>query len=403
MTEQAIAAFFTMDPLESRSALRAAITGGPTLIDEATGAVIVLRYREITDLLTVQRLRGVGLSFFDFLGIKDGPLRDWYGSIMFTNEGAPHHRMRGLVGKAFSPRSVEALRPVAAAAVAARLAAIRETREGDLIAALSGAPTQVMCKLLGVPDEDVATFNDWVGALSPVFVMMSPEQIAAATHAITQLLAYTNDLCARREKAPTDDLVSALIAAEHDGDRLTRDETARLVANLLVAGHDTTGSQMGCSLLNLLPRPDVLAQIRADPALASSIVMESIRLEPALPIIARTLTAPADIGGKERPAGAMVWLCSLTAGLDPDVWRDPLTFDPHRFATPDAPKLLTFGAGTHACLGTWLARLTLEEAVRGVAEMAPTLTEAAPEIEWVQVLGANPSRLPVAVRSSAMA
>jgi cytochrome P450 len=400
MPEQTISAFFTMDPLESRSVLRAAMKGGPTLIDEDSGAVIVLRHREVTALLTDQRLRGVGLTFFDFLGIRDGPLRDWYGSIMFTNEGAAHHRMRSLVGKAFSPRSVEALRPVAAAAVAARLAAIRKTREGDLIAALSGVPTQVMCTLLGVPDEDVATFNDWVGALSPVFVMMTPEQVTAATDAITKLLAYTNDLCARREKAPTDDLVSALIAAEHDGDRLTRDETARLVANLLVAGHDTTGSQMGCTLLNLLPRPDVLAQAHADPALASTIVMESIRLEPALPIIARTLTAPADIGGSERPEGSMIWLCSLTAGLDPDVWRDPLTFDPHRFAAPDAPRLLTFGAGTHACLGTWLARLTLEEAVRGVAEMAPSLAEPAAEIEWVQVLGANPVRLPVAVHPS---
>jgi cytochrome P450 len=397
MSEQTIASIFSIEPMEHRCALRAAINNGPILIEEASGAVIVLRYREISNLLSDRRLQGVGLSFFDAMGIKDGPLRDWYGAIMFTNEGAAHHRLRSLVGKAFSPRSVEALRRAAAGLIAARLGALRAHAEGDLVAALAGVPTQVMCALLGVPDDDVATFTDWVSALSPVFGMMTPEHIVAATDAIGKLLSYTQELCARREQAPRDDLISALIAAEHDSDRLTRDETARMVANLLVAGHDTTGSQIGCSLFSLLPRPDILAQTRTDPALASSIVMESVRLEPSLTIIPRTLTQPAEIGGKERPAGAMVWLCSLTAGLDPEIWRDPLTFDPCRFAAPDAPKLLTFGAGTHACLGTWLARLTLEEVIRGVAELEPRLTVPAEEIAWVQSLGANPGRLPVMV------
>ncbi len=397
MIEASIPDFFNMPPVELRAWVRRAAVAGPTLIDKTTGAVVVLRYADVEQLLTDTRMVGVGLSFFDILGIKDGPLRDWYGAIMFTNEGKPHHRMRSLVGQAFSPRSVEALRPVAAEVIHERLARIRAQGGGDLVAALSDAPTQVMCRLLGVPEADVAVFTTWVSALSPVFVLMSPEQIAAATEAIQKLLAYTTELCARREAAPAGDLISALIAAEHDGERLTRAETAAMVANLLVAGHDTTASQSACTLLTLLGQPDQLAEAHADPALIASIVTETIRLEPSIGLVLRTLIAPAEICGVVRPAGAMIVLNTLSANTDPAVWRDADTFDPRRFTEPDAPRMLTFGGGVHACLGTWLARLTLEEMVRAVADLAPTLTRPKADIPWTRVLGENPERLPVAV------
>jgi cytochrome P450 len=396
--EQSIPGLFQESPVESRRALRrAAASGVATVIDEASGALIVLRYRDVDRLLTDTRLRGVGLSFFDLMGIKDGPLRDWYGGIMFTNEGQPHHRMRNLVGKAFSPRSVETMRPVAAAIVAERLQRVRAADGGDLVKALADVPMHVMCKLLGVPDGDVPDFQAWVSALSPVFVFMTPDQIAAATAAITQLLTYTTALCERRESAPGDDLISALIEAEHEGDRLTRPETAAMIANLLVAGHDTTASQIACALLALLAQPGLMENVRGEPGLIGSIVSEIIRLEPIIEIAPRNLVAPVEIAGIERPAGTMVWPCTLTANIDPEVWRDPLVFDPRRFASPEAPKLLTFGRGPHACLGAWLARVTLEEVIRGVAALAPKLTEEPADIEWVRLLGTNPARLPVAL------
>lgn len=397
MPEPTIPDVFNMPPVEVRAWVRQAAAAGPTLIDETTGAVIVLRYADVEQLLTDTRMVGVGLSFFDILGINHGPLRDWYGSIMFTNEGKPHHRMRSLVGKAFSPRSVEALRPVAAEVIRERLARIRSQGEGDLVAALADAPTQVMCRLLGVPQADVAVFTGWVGALSPVFLLMSPVQIAAATESIQKLLAYTADLCARREAVPGDDLISALIAAEHDGERLTRAETAAMVANLLVAGHDTTASQSACTFLTLLAQPDLLAEVRANPDLIPAIVTESIRLEPSIGVVVRTLTAPVEICGIVRPAGAMIVLNTLSANTDPAVWRDPHAFDPRRFTDPDAPRMLTFGGGVHACLGTWLARLTLEEMVRAVADLSPTLNRPKADIPWTRVLGEYPERLPVAV------
>jgi cytochrome P450 len=119
-----------------------------------------------------------------------------------------------------------------------------------------------------------------VNALGPAFGLMTPAQIGAAEAAITGLLDYVRDLVDQRSHASTADLISGLIRAEHDGEHLTRDETVAMVVNLLVGGHDTTASQIGCSLLTLLARPEALTEIRAEPALLTSLVSETMRFEP---------------------------------------------------------------------------------------------------------------------------
>ena len=397
MSEQEIPLFGVTDPRESARLLLAAATRGSTAIEAITGTIYVLRQREVERLLHEPRLRGVGLSMFDHMGIAGGPLRDWYGALMFTNDGAGHDRLRRLVSKAFTPRAVGRLRPIAAASVAERLAAVRKAGGGDLVAAFAGLPMQVMCSLVGVPAAAVPEFIAWVDALSPVFGFMEPAQIAAATTALGALLAYLHELVEQRSHAPADDLMTSLLRAELDGDRLTRDETVAMVANLLVGGHDTTASQIGCTLLTLLRHPDALAALRADPALLPALVDETIRFEPSITGAPRTVVEPIEVCGIERPAGALVMCSFLTANRDPDVWRDPDSFLARRFAEPSAPRLLSFGGGPHYCLGASLARMTLEETVRGVAERAPVLTADPDSIEWIQSLGRTPARLPVAV------
>jgi len=253
----------------------------------------------------------------------------------------------------------------------------------------------VMCTLVGVPARDVPGFVTWVNALSLVFGMMDPRQIAAATSAIAELLAYARDLLERRSHTPADDLMTSLIRAEHDGDRLSREETVAMVANLLVGGHDTTASQIACSLLTLLSRPSVLEELRADPSLLHSLVGETIRLEPSISAAMRTVVEPIELWGVEHPVGTLVICNFLTANRDPSVWHDADSFIARRFSEPEAPRLLSFGGGPHYCLGAALARLTLEESVRGVAALAPTLTTDADDIEWVQLLGRSPAHLRV--------
>ncbi|MDO3637994.1 cytochrome P450 [Mycolicibacterium arseniciresistens] len=374
--------------------LREAAQHGALAADEVTGATVVLRHDDVESLAHDPRLNGIGLTLFDVMGITDGPLRDWYGRLMFTTEGDYHRRIRSLVSKSFTPRSVAALQSTATAMAEEAAGTVRDG--GDLVTACSQLGTRLICRLLGVPDADVAVFARWADALSPVFFVMTAEQVAAATTAIIELHSYVDELTARRAQDPGPDLITALLAAEADGERLTHDETVTMIANLLVAGHDTTGSQIPCSLLVALQYRDEIA--RDDDVLMASAVTETIRMEPSIPLIPRTAVAPIEMYGVSLPAGSMVFLCIAAACRDETAWHDPDQFDAARFTRPDTPKLVNFGAGVHYCLGTALAKVTVHECVRSVLAVDPPLrlTENPEEIPWRQVLGRSPARLLVA-------
>jgi cytochrome P450 len=380
--------------------LREAAAQAPLATDDVTGATIVLRQDDVEALAHDPRLVGIGLSLFDMMGITDGPLRDWYGNLMFTTEGDYHRRIRSLVSRAFTPRSVDALRETAAEMASDAIASVRVG--GDLSAA-STLGTRLICRLLGVPDSDVSEFSEWADALSPVFGVMTPEQIEAATQAIMELQRYVDELTTRRAEDPKNDLITALRAAEADGERLTHVETVTMIANLLVAGHDTAGSQIPCSALVALQHLGQLAGVHEDDVRLASVASETIRLEPSIPIIPRTAVAPIDLHGTTVPAGSMIFLCVAAACRDESAWQDPDRFDPDRFTKPDTAKLLNFGAGTHYCLGTALAKAAVEESLRALLAADPPLhlTEDPAEIPWRQVLGRSPARLLVSSSAAA--
>jgi cytochrome P450 len=231
--------------------------------------------------------------------------------------------------------------------------------------------------------------------LSPVFFVMTPEQVADATEAIGELRAYVDGLMTRRAEDPGSDLVTALLAAEADGDRLTHTETVNMIANLLVAGHDTAGSQIPCSFLVALQHQERMSGVHADDVRLASASAETMRLEPSIPIIPRTAVAPIDLHEVTIPEGSMVFLCLAAACRDETAWREPNRFDPDRFTRSDTAKLLNFGAGTHYCLGTALAKIAVEESLRAVLAAEPQLrlVEDPAEIPWRQVLGRSPARL----------
>jgi cytochrome P450 len=382
---------------------RAARAAGPSGIAADTGAVVVLRYDDVERLSHDPRLAGIGLSVFDFLGIGDGPLRRWYSSLMFTNDGDAHHRLRRLAARVFTPRSVERHRELAASLASDRMAKLVDDGGGDLVAALVDLPITVICTLIGVPDDRIADFVEYGDALSPVFGLMGPEQIAVAERAVVDLMADVDAMIDSRLDRRGDDLISGLLDAEEAGDRLTHDEVVTMVGNLIVGGHDTTSGQVSCSLLTLLRHPAALDALRADASLAGAIVNETIRFEPSITVVPRTVLEPFEIGGIERAAGSMVFLASASASRDEDVWGDPDVFRPTRFTEPGAPKLLSFGSGPHYCLGAALARMTMEEVLLAAARagLGDTIVADAPidanTIEWRQILGRSPARLPVTV------
>jgi cytochrome P450 len=386
----------TSDPATSIQALVDAQRHGPTARDVHTGTLIVLGYRDVDRLAHDRRMAGVGLTWFDLMGVG-GQLRDWYGELMFTNEGEPHMRMRRLVSRAFTPRSIERLRSFTRAIVEGEVNEIETGGRGDLAASFARLGTRVMCRLLGVPEDDVGVFAGWNDALSRVFGFMDAEQIHDAAGALEALTAYTSELVERRYRQPSDDLMTALLQAEHEGDRLTRHEVVTMVSNLLVAAHDTTASQLVCSLLTLLRHPGELERARANAVAAADVLTETMRFEPAIPLFPRTATAPIEIAGVERPAGTMVLLSVGSANRDADVYGDPERFDVARFSDPDVPGPLSFGSGPHFCLGANLAKMAMEETITAVAASRLRLDDLQ-RVEWRSVLGRSPVKVPVLSR-----
>ena len=190
--------------------------------------------------------------------------------------------------------------------------------------------------------------------------------------------------------------MSALVIAEVEGERLTHDEVRRMVGNLIVGGHDTTGSQLGCTFLTFLRHPDQAALLASEPGLVPQAVEETMRFEPSISGIPRTPTETIEVGGEALPAGTLLILSTAAANREPGVWKEPDTLDITGFAQPGVPRLMSFGIGTHYCLGAALARMTLEEAVREVFVAGPQ-PEAAVDlahVEWRQVLGRSPVALP---------
>ena len=377
---------------------REAAASGPVATDSMTGAHVVLRHADVEALAHSKNLVGVGMTLFDFMGIENGPLRDWYSGLMFTNEGDAHHRLRRLVQIAFTPRSVDRLRNDAALEAGKRMQRLVNDGGGDLVQAFSRFPTWMMCRLIGVPEGDAALFGGWLDTLSPVFGFMEPEQIQAADLAIIDLLAYVEQLVEHRSAQPGDALVDGLIAASAEGDRLSPHEVAAMIANLLVGGHDTTESQLACVLLRLLRHPQQAARVRDDSSLASSAVSEGTRIEPSLPVIPRTVSVPFDLIGQRVEVGELVFLSVASANRDPAAWSAPDAFDLDRFATSGSSKLLSFGAGAHYCLGTSLAKLTMEQSVAALASARPVEPTLDPwTLPWRCVLGRSPTTMPVSV------
>jgi cytochrome P450 len=324
---------------------------------------------------------------------------------MFTNEGATHHRLRTLVQKAFTPRAIEALRPFAVAEAARLLEPVRACGEGDLVDLAFHLPIRVMAELLGVPQDDVAGFTAWSADLARVFGYMTPDQIAAAADALAMLQEYVTGLLDARRSDPGDDLVTALLAAEDAGDRLSHDECISMVVNLLVGGHDTTTSQIACSLLALLTCPGALDAIADGPALAGPAVEESIRWLPGIGVVPRVAHAPIEVGAHTIPPGSLILLSSVLANHDVSVFERPGEVDLHRYESragsngrgePPA-RVLSFGAGAHYCLGASMARMLVQEAVASVATLpSPVVLVVAPDaLAWVRVLGEYPGRLPI--------
>ncbi len=304
-----------------------------------------------------------------------------------------HTRLRKLVASAFTARRVEALRPRVRRIVSELIDAVLEgPQPADLVAGFSlPLPARVICEMLGVPAEDIDRFHAWSDAVIGDWQRDSDEIMTA----LVELYGYFGTLIEIKRARPADDLMSALIAARDDADRLSEAELTVMCCTVLIGGHETTANQINLSLLLLFDHPDQVAKLRADPGLIPGAVEEllrCVRLGSLAP--ARVTKEDVAIGGVTIPAGEQVIPLFGTANRDSSMFSDPDRFD----VTRDAASHLTFGAGVHHCLGAQLARVELQEAFRGLVTRLPGLRLAVPasELEFKPAMAIHSLReLPV--------
>ncbi len=293
------------------------------------------------------------------------PLLEVLRDQLFLMDPPRHRRLRKLVAKAFTPRSVEALED----GTRQDCAALLDFDEGDFVARFAYPyPVQVIARLFGIPAHEHAAFREWSNDIAAFVVQYKPprEVVGRALRAVSEIKPFLREQV-RARKPGGDDLLAELLAAREDGEGMTEDEIVHTAMQFLIAGHETTTNLLGNIVLALARTPSLLAQVRQDSSLAGAVVEETLRHDPSVQMVDRVAKEAMQLGQAEIDAGDRVMLSVAGANRDPEVFPDPDRFVLER---PNVKQQLGFGFGIHVCLGAALTRLETRLAVERLARVA---------------------------------
>ncbi len=366
---------FVADPYPAYAALR---EQGRAVYCPPTGQWLVPHHADVGALLRDRRLGRTYLHRFsheEFGRTPPPPAHEPFhvlnGNGLLDLEAPDHTRIRRLVSAAFTPRTVARLAPTVERLAGELIAAFVADGGGDLLTAVAEPlPVAVIAETLGIPEADRAPLRPWSAAICGMFELNPDEATAAAAvRASVEFSGYLRELIALRRRNPGDDLVSALIAAHRDGERLTEQEMVSTCVLLLNAGHEATVNTTVNGWWTLLRHPDALAALRAGPGALPTAVEELLRYDTPLQMFERWVLDDVELGGTVIPRGSEVALLFGSANRDPARFTDPDRLD---LARADNPHV-TFGAGIHYCLGAPLARLELAASFGALLAAAPRL------------------------------
>ena len=355
---------------------RRILAAGPVLHDDDHKMWLVTGHAEILEALKhpAASVATAGARITSALGSEAARFAPLIGAVsrFLTRLDPPDHtRLRALLTKAFTLEAVERMQNAIGALVEGYLAPRVSAGELDVMAELAvPLPMTVICRMLGIPPTDQARIKRWSDDLGSIADNdPSIEVLERAQQSLGLMREYILGVIAARTRAPGDDLLSALIAAEESGDRLSPDELFGTVQVLLIAGQETTTCLIGNAVHALLTNPDQLARLRQSPALMATAVEECLRWDSPVQSRTRVATADMDIGGQRIPAGQTLFLLLGAANRDPRAFADPDRFDVGRAHNAH----VALGHGIHYCLGNALARLEARVALGWMVERLPRL------------------------------
>jgi cytochrome P450 len=360
----------------------------------------VTRYEDLAALFRDPRFSSARVDEF-FVGISDDlaeqaeAVHRFFSDWLNFTDPPQHTRLRKLMVRAFSPRNIAALEPFVRAVANEAISQIPETGSFDVIADLGfPVPSRVISHMLGVPPDDIASFEGWSHDAVRVMAWTDDqnENVKIAYQGVRNLEGYFRGLIADRRTRPADDLLSLLVQADEDGQILTEQELVSTCALLLMAGHETTTNLIGNAVIALLRHPAELARLRANPALIDTAVEEFLRYDGSSGVIGRVALQEAELGGTIIPAGHVAMGMTQSANRDEAVFSDPDRFD----ITRPPSQHLGLGHGPHLCLGRALARLETKIAIGSLVAAFPQLELQTEQLPWLRSLAARGvSSLPV--------
>ncbi len=353
-----------LDPFPWYAAMR---SSRPVFLDPERGAWHVFGYADVQRVLSDHAVFSSerGRRY----GAEAGPSQALSASVISTDP--PRHRqLRGLVSQAFSPRAIDAMAPRISSIVDELLDAVVEHGEMDFIRDFAyPLPVIVIAQILGIPPEERDQFKHWSDAVVTGAHPNRPEQIAATRQAHVEMGRYFMELIEYRKRQPGDDLISGLLTAEIEGQRLSTMELLGFAVLLLIAGNETTTNLLGNAVLCFDGRPDQMDEVRRNPELLPGAIEEVLRYRSPVQSMFRTAAQDVTLGGQRLHEDDFVIAWIGSANHDESIFPDPERFDVHRAPT----RHLAFGHGVHFCLGAPLARLEARIGLKAVLERAPDL------------------------------
>jgi len=366
---------FVADPYPAYEELRAR---GRVHYYEPTNQWLVPHHADVSALLRDRRLGRTYQHRFtheDFGRTAPPPEHEPFHVLndhgMLDLEPPDHTRIRRLVSKAFTPRTVERLRPYVEGLAGELVDRLVEAGGGDLLTDVAEPlPVSVIAEMLGVPESERAPLRPWSADICGMYELNPSEEVARkAVRASVEFTEYLRGLIEARRKEPGDDLISGLIAAHDEGDRLTEQEMISTCVLLLNAGHEATVNATVNGWWALFRHPGQLAALRADHALIPTAVEELMRYDTPLQLFERWVLDDIEIDGTTVPRGAEIAMLFGSANRDAAVFEDPDTLDLSRAENPH----ISFSAGIHYCIGAPLARIELAASMSALLTKAPGL------------------------------